>query len=44
MSKKKEETKAKEKVLENDCWMYNKDGARLFKAGEVVPSGYKDKP
>lgn len=27
-----------------DTWMYGPEGARLFKAGEIIPSGYCDSP
>lgn len=30
--------------LTEDCWLYSKDGARLFKAGEIVPDGFYDSP
>lgn len=32
------------KKAEEDCWMYNKDGAKLFKSGETIPAGYVDTP
>lgn len=32
------------KELEHDTFLYNKDGATLFKAGEKVPSGFVDSP
>ena len=34
----------KVEVLEHDKWLYNKEGAKLFKEGDEVPEGYKDTP
>lgn len=29
---------------EFDTWMYSKDGAKLFEAGEPIPAEYVDSP